>query len=190
MCVVGTGRESGVNGNCLYFLLSFAVNLKLLYKIKLNLKKKKLESPFLLGLMSRLNGGTRGQLRVQSLQEAFVNSKAKGNDLKTINLKTKWWGLLIGLWRAVHTQRGLPLGTLAFPFPPRNPLFSFATSGPPCSSLHPKSSLWTGPVPSPQIQWLSTFCDSSPLKNAFTQRGQRTHSRVAARRLIVPELLL
>ena len=56
VCVVGTWRESGVNGNCLYFLLSFAVNLKLLYKIKLNFKKK-LESPFLLGLMSRLNGG-------------------------------------------------------------------------------------------------------------------------------------
>ena len=30
VCVAGTGRESGVNGNCLYFLLGFAVNLKLL----------------------------------------------------------------------------------------------------------------------------------------------------------------
>ena len=30
VCVVGTGRESGVSGNCLYFLLGFAVNLKLL----------------------------------------------------------------------------------------------------------------------------------------------------------------
>ena len=44
VCVVGTWRESGVNGNCLYFLLSFAVNLKLLYKIKLNFKKKIRES--------------------------------------------------------------------------------------------------------------------------------------------------
>lgn len=35
---------------------------------------------------------------MQSLKEAFINLKAKGNYLKTINLKTKWWGLLIGLW--------------------------------------------------------------------------------------------
>lgn len=76
---------------------------------------------------------------MQSLKEASINLRTKGNYLKTINLKTKRWGLLIGLWSAVHTRTCLwELWLFLFP---QETLSALCYKQHPCSSLHPKFSL-------------------------------------------------
>lgn len=104
---------------------------------------------------------------MQSLKEASINLRTKGNYLKTINSKTKRWGLLMGLWSAVDTRTCLwELWLFLFP---KKPSLLFATSSSPAQACTPNSHCRQVLSPVLKSSGFQLFVTYLPGKKGFTQ---------------------